>query len=102
LSFNFSVLASEFEFAITLCEDLDVVAGEPIGWTNIANGRVESHGIVVIDETLDEPSGILLGRRAARTEAISFETLVPAFDFPVARVSPTKVRKVPQILANWA
>jgi putative transposase len=29
LSFSFSVLASEFEFAISLGEDLEVAAGEP-------------------------------------------------------------------------
>jgi hypothetical protein len=38
----------------------------------------------MVNEALDKPSGILLGKRAARPEAISFETLVPAFNFPVA------------------
>jgi len=37
LSFNFSVLASEFEFAIALGEDLKVAAGEPIGRGNFAS-----------------------------------------------------------------
>jgi hypothetical protein len=41
LSFNFSVLASEFEFAIALGEDLEVTVGEPIGRGNKADGRVQ-------------------------------------------------------------
>jgi hypothetical protein len=83
LSFSFPVLASEFEFTIALGEDLQVAAGEPIGRGNIADGRMKPHGVVVVNEALDKSSGILLGKRAARPEAISFEALVPAFDFPV-------------------
>src|SRR6516162_3984466 len=45
---------------------------------------MQPHGVVVVNEALDKSSGILLGKRAAKPEAISFEALVPAFDFPVA------------------
>ena len=44
---------------------------------------MEPHGVVMVNEALDKSSGILLGKRAARPEAISFEALVPAFNFPV-------------------
>ena len=77
-------MASEFEFAIALGEDLEVAAGESSGRGNVADGRMQPHGVVVVNEALDKSSGILLGKRAAKPEAISFEALVPAFDFPVA------------------
>jgi hypothetical protein len=39
MSFDFSILAREFEFTITLGEDFEVAAGEAIGRNYIANGR---------------------------------------------------------------
>jgi hypothetical protein len=68
LSFSFSVLASEFKFAISLGEDLEVAARKPISRGNIADGRVQPHGVVMVNEALDESSGILLGKRAAGPE----------------------------------
>jgi hypothetical protein len=44
---------------------------------------MQPNGVVVVNKALDNSSGILLGKRAAKPEAISFEALVPAFDFPV-------------------
>ena len=73
-----------FEFAITLEEDLEVAAGEPISRGNIADGRVQPHGVVMGNEALDKASGILLGKWATRPETISFEALMPSLDFPVA------------------
>jgi hypothetical protein len=83
LSFNFSVLASEFEFAIALGEDVEVAPGKPIGRGNIADGRMQPHGVVMVNEAFNKSCGIRLGKRATRPEAISFKALVPAFDFPV-------------------
>jgi len=40
MSFDFSILAREFEFAITLGEDFEVAAGEAIRRRYIADGRV--------------------------------------------------------------
>ena len=37
----------------------------------------------MVNKAIDKSSGILLRKRAARPEAISFEALVPAFDFSV-------------------
>ena len=76
-------MASEFEFAISLDEDLEVAAGEPISRGNIADGRVQPHGVVMGNETLDKSSAILLGERTAWPEKIDFEALVPSLDFPV-------------------
>jgi hypothetical protein len=84
LSFGFPVLASEFEFTIALGEDLELAPGETISWGDIANGRVQPHGVVMVNEALDKSSGILLGERAARPETIGFEALVPSLDFTVA------------------
>ena len=47
------VLASEFEFAIALREDLKVAAGEPIGRVNIADGRVQPHRVVMGNEATE-------------------------------------------------
>ncbi len=85
--FGFSVLASEFKFAIALGEDLEVAAGEPIGRGNVADGRVEPHGVVMVNEALDKSSAILLGKRAAWPETIDFEAQVPAFHW----VSPLSI-----------
>jgi hypothetical protein len=77
-------LASEFEFAISLDEDLEVAAGEPISRGNMTDGRVQPHGVVMLNEALDKPSGIRMGKRTAWPETIGFEALVPSLDFPVA------------------
>jgi hypothetical protein len=63
LSFSFPVLASEVEFTIALGEDLEMAAGETISWGNIANGRVQPHSVVMVNEALDKSSGILLGEQ---------------------------------------
>ena len=78
MSVSFSVLASGFEFAIALGEDLEVAAGKAISWGNIADGRVQPHSVVVVNEVLDKSSAILLGKRAAWPETVDFEALVPA------------------------
>jgi hypothetical protein len=83
-SFSFPVLTSEFEFTIALGEDLEMAAGETISWGNIANGRVQPHSVVIVNEALDKSSGILMGERAAWPETIDFEALVPSLDFSVA------------------
>ena len=59
-------MASEFEFAITLCENLKVAAGKPIGGSNIAMAGWSRTVFVMVDETLDEPSGILPGKRGSQ------------------------------------
>ena len=77
-------MASEFEFAISLDEDLEVAAGEPISRGNIPDGRVQPHGVVMGNEALDKSSCILLGKGAAWPERIEFEAAVPSLDFTVA------------------
>jgi hypothetical protein len=65
LSFSFPVSASEFAITIALSEDLELAAGETISWGDIANGRVQPHSVVMVNEALDKSSGILLGERVA-------------------------------------
>ena len=81
MSFSLAVLASEFEFTITLGEDLQVTGSEPISRGNIGDGRMQPHGVVVVNEAFDKASGIVLGKRTTRSDAISFEALVPSLDF---------------------
>ena len=83
MSFSFSVLASEFEFAIALDEDLEVAAGESISRGYIADGRMQPHGVIMVNEVLDKSSAILLGKRTAWPETVDFEALVPSLDFTV-------------------
>ena len=66
MSFSFAVLASEFEFAIALGEDLQVAAGKPIGRGSVADGRMKPHGVVMVNEALDKPSGILLSKAGSQ------------------------------------
>jgi hypothetical protein len=51
---------------------------------NVTDGRVQPHGVVMVNEVLDKSSAILLGKRTAWPETIGFEALVPPLDFPVA------------------
>ena len=53
------VLASEFEFAIALGEDVEVAPGKPIGRGNIADGRVQPHGVVMVNKALDKLLGYI-------------------------------------------
>jgi hypothetical protein len=46
-------LASEFEFTIALREDLEVAACETIGRGNIADGLVQRHSVLMVNEALD-------------------------------------------------
>jgi len=42
---------------------------------------MQPHGVVVVNEAFDKASGIVLGKRTTRSDAISFEALVPSLDF---------------------
>src|SRR6516225_4916951 len=44
---------------------------------------MQPHGVVVVNEAFDKPSGILLAKRATRSDAISFEALGPSLDFTI-------------------
>ena len=65
--------------------------GKPIGRGDIADGRMQPHGVVMVNEAFNKSCGIRLGKRATRPEAISFKALVPAFCHDVLR---SKCRRV--------
>jgi hypothetical protein len=46
-------LTSEFEFSISFVEDREMAAGKPISRGHIADGRVQPHAVVMVNETLD-------------------------------------------------
>ena len=62
-----------------------MAAGEPISRGDIADGRMQSHGVVMGNEARDKSSCILLGKGAAWPETIEFEAAVPSLDFTVAK-----------------
>jgi hypothetical protein len=41
--------------------------------------------VVMLDVTVDQPTGILEGERSAGPQALSFERLVPALDLTVGQ-----------------
>src|SRR6516162_2933410 len=60
-----------------------MAAGKPIGWSNIADGRVQPHCIVIVNKAFDNSNAVRLGKRTAWPKAIGFEALVPSLDFSV-------------------
>ena len=44
---------------------------------------MQPHDVVVVNEAFDKASGIPLGKRATRPDAIRFEALLPSLDFTV-------------------
>jgi hypothetical protein len=45
---------ASIEFVIALEEDLQVAAGEPIGQGNIADGRMQPHVVLMVNEALEK------------------------------------------------
>jgi hypothetical protein len=50
---------------------------------DVADGGVQAHGVVVLDEAGDEAAGLLEVERGAGADAVVFEGFVPAFDLAV-------------------
>jgi hypothetical protein len=59
VTFSFAGFAGVEEVLVASCEDDGFLAGEFVGWGNVADGRVKPHGVIVVDETGDQATGVL-------------------------------------------
>lgn len=71
------------ELAVALLEYGFVPAFEAILWGDVADGAVQSNGVVMFDISRRDASSIVHGKRSLRTEALALEGFVPAFDLAV-------------------
>jgi len=65
---------------VTGGEDGLVFAEKFVVGSDVADGRVQAHGVVVLDEPGDEAAGLIDIERGAGADAVGFERFVPAFD----------------------
>ena len=63
--------------------DLDLPSGEPILRCHITDGAVQSYRVVVIHIELNQAARIFHRQRGQWPDALLFERLMPAFDFPI-------------------
>jgi hypothetical protein len=59
VAFSFAGFSGVEEFLVASCEDGSFLAGEFVGWGDVADRGVKPHGVVVIDETGDQATGVL-------------------------------------------
>ena len=64
-------------------EDGLVFAEKFVLGSDVADGGVQAHGVVVFDEPGDEAAGLIEVERGAWADAVGFERFVPAFDLAV-------------------
>lgn len=64
-------------------EDGLVFAEKFVLGSDVADGGVQAHGVVVLDEPGDEAAGLFEVERGAGADAVGFERFVPAFDLAV-------------------
>ena len=58
-------------------------AFESVLWSDIADGTVESHGVVVEDVIIDDSSGIFERERGKDADTFALEGFVPTFNFSI-------------------
>src|SRR5262249_62262846 len=66
----FPPFAGGFEFAVAGGKDLLLAAFELVPGRDVAEGRVQAHGIVVLDEFADDAAGVFQGGGDARGAAL--------------------------------
>ena len=76
-------LASAFELLVALALNDVLAPGEDVGRRHVAEGAVQAHRIVVLDEPGDDPLGFLAGARGGRPHAVGFEGTVVALELAV-------------------
>src|SRR5258708_6679910 len=84
LSFKFADFASGFEFLIAGLEDFGLAAGETIDWGDIAEGAVQTGGIVMVDELCGDAVGVFEGERGFGADGLLLERAVEALELPIA------------------
>jgi hypothetical protein len=76
-------LASVSQFAIALVEDLLLSSGEHVCGRDVADGAVESSGVVMLDEVANDAASFFERQGNAGADAFALERLVPSFDLAV-------------------
>src|SRR5438034_11802221 len=83
LSLGLSLFAGGGELAVAFREDGFVPSVEAILRRHVADGAVQSNGVVVLDVACHDTTSIVHRKRGLRTQAFALEGFVPAFDFAV-------------------
>ena len=84
LSFEVSLFACFFEFAVALLEDVLLSPFQFVLGCQVTYRTVQAARIVVLDVFGDEAFGIVEGQRRSGPDAFLLEGLVPPFDLAVA------------------
>ena len=83
ISTECALLSRGFELLIACIMDLFGATGEEIGRCDVADGAVQSDGVVVSDVVGDDSFGVFEVEWRLGPDGFLFEAFVPAFDFPV-------------------
>ena len=73
VAFSFAGFSGVEEFLVASCEDGSFLAGEFVGWGDVADRGVKPHGVVVIDETGDQATSVLEVQGDTWADALGFE-----------------------------
>ena len=84
MSILFSPFTGLVEFEVPILENLFLTSLQPVLGGDIADGAVETDGVIMFNEASDDPPGVLHGQRCLRAQAILLERGEPAFLFAVA------------------
>ena len=68
---------------VTGGEDGLVFADKFVLGSDVSDGGVQAHGVVVLDEASDKAAGLFEVERSAGADAVGFERFMPAFDLAV-------------------
>jgi len=71
------------EFFVAFVEDHLLSSSEHVLGSNVTDGAVESHRVIVLDVVGDDSSGVIQGQRHRRANAFALECTMPTFDFAV-------------------
>ena len=83
-AFIFPPFSCGFEFAVAGVEDLLLASVEFVLGRDVADGRVQPDGVVVLDEFADDAACVFERQRGTGADAFFLEDAVPAFDLAVA------------------
>ena len=67
VAFGFAGFSGQEEFLVASREDGRFFAGEFVGWGDVADRRVEAHGVVMFDEAGEQATGVLEAQGDARS-----------------------------------
>ena len=83
LSFLFSQLSGFFKLSVTLFEFLLVFTIQLVYWCDVANGAVQSDGVVVFDVLFYDSASIVKRKRGSGTDAFCLDGFVESLQLAV-------------------